>query len=100
MTQYGDSGSPFNGGAPGTLVTPGQYALDWVRALGGDIALDANGTGIVVTLGVPWPNELQALVGVWQSSIIAAIQGKVYPPDALTCPRFGFGTVVGLPFTA
>jgi hypothetical protein len=86
-------------------VSPGQYALDWVTSLGGSLAADAHGTGLVCTmptgadgLPVPMPQELAAMVGIWQQSILAAIQGKVWPPNALLCPQFGFGTVAGLPF--
>jgi hypothetical protein len=100
-----DSGAPFNGGTPGALVSPGQYALDWVTSLGGTLTADAAGTGIVCTmptgpdgLPVPLPQELASMIAIWQQSILAATQGKVWPPNALTYPCFGFGTVTGLPF--
>jgi hypothetical protein len=83
----------FNGGTPGAIVSPGRYALDWLQSLGGTAALDAAGTGLVITMPVgpdglptPWPQELQALVQNYRNSLMAAIQGKVYPPGSDQLP--------------
>lgn len=91
----GESQTTF--GTPGTYVSPGQYALDWIRFLGGDatspdgvsllttMPLDANGTP------VQWPQELQCLIVNWQQSILAALTGKVYPPGSDRPPPAGCG---------
>jgi hypothetical protein len=88
--QFEPNGAPdgmFNGGTPGTQVTRGQYALDWIRALGGDVVLSNNNTTMTVVMPfqpdntpTPLPAELQTLVTNSRESIIAAVQGKQYPP--------------------
>lgn len=86
----GPSGGPFNGGTPGTYVSPGQYTLDWITSLGGTASLDSHGTGLVLTMPigsdgvtrVPFPQELQCLIIDYQQSLLAAIQGKVWPPGS------------------
>ena len=75
-------------GTPGSTVSPGQYALDWVEFLGGSIV--ANGSQLQVEMpidpgtGVPVqiPTELQALLQSNPQSILAAINGIVYPPGS------------------
>lgn len=77
----------FNGGTPGLRVTKGQYALDWIRALGGDVILSNNFTTMTVTMPfqpdntpTPLPAELQALISNARESIIGAVRGVQYPP--------------------
>jgi hypothetical protein len=93
----GESQTTF--GTPGTYVSPGKYALDWINFLGGTattpdgislqltMPLDANGTP------VGWPQELQCLIINWRVSIVAAINGVVYPPGSDKPPPFGLGFI-------
>jgi hypothetical protein len=84
-------------GTPGTYVSPGQYALDWITFLGGT-ATTPDGISLELTMpldasGVPvgWPQELQCLIVNWRLSLLAAIDGKVYPPGSDQPPPAGWG---------
>ena len=76
------NGQQWNGGNPGELVTPGQFAMDWLEALGGLFTLVNNAQGFTYTLpdGVVIPQDLAAMLINYRQSIIAALQGKQYPP--------------------
>ena len=84
-----NGGPPY--GQPGHIVTAGQYALDWITALGGTVTLSNNDTTIdpiampLDTNGIPvaMPARLTALVNNNRESLIAAVRGKVWPP---LCP--------------
>lgn len=76
----------FNGGTPGTTVSAGQYALDWLRSLGGSASVSADGATLYITMPfladntpTPIPQELAAMITVYRHSMIAAVAGKVYP---------------------
>jgi hypothetical protein len=90
----GESQTTF--GTPGTYVSPGQYALDWITFLGGT-ATTPDGIQLRLTMpiqaGIPvqWPQELQCLIANWRLSLVAAIQGKVYPPGSDQPPPYGCG---------
>jgi hypothetical protein len=81
------NGQIFNGGTVGQLVTAGQYALDWIVALGGEVVLSNNFTTMNVVMPfqpdntpTPIPQGLQALIQNDRESIIAAVRGVAYPP--------------------
>jgi hypothetical protein len=73
--------------ASGLPITHGQYALEWVRALGGDVVLSNNFTTMTVTMPflpdgstTPLPSELQSMLTDYRQSIIGAVRGVQYPP--------------------
>lgn len=85
----------FNGGTQGARVTAGQYALDWIRSLGGDVTLSNNNTTMTVVMPktpddtpAQMHPELQAMLTVYRESVIAAVQGVAYPPlpNPASCP--------------
>lgn len=78
----------FNGGAAGTMVSPGQYTLDWLRALGGN-ASSPDGFSLKITMPfqpdgtpAPMPDDLAAKLVVYRNSVLAALNGIVYPPNS------------------
>jgi hypothetical protein len=95
------NGNIYNGGPtygnPGHIVTPGQYALDWITSLGGSFTLSNNNTTINAVMpidpvtGAPdaVPAHLQSLICSARQSIIAAILGKQYPPIPPCLPGNG-----------
>jgi hypothetical protein len=95
------NGQIYNGGPPfgecGHIVTIGQYALDWITALGGSVTL-GNQNKTIQSINMPLdpsgvpvalPQGLVALTttDVQRQSLIAAVQGKVWPP--LPCDTTG-----------
>jgi hypothetical protein len=88
-------GQMYNGGTPGAMVSVGQYVVDWLQALGGIFVLIDNAQGFTYTMpldgtGIPVaiPQALASLLIEDRQSVIAALQGKVYPPlpVARCCP--------------
>lgn len=79
----------FNGGTAGTTVSRGQYALDWIRSLGGDVTVSADGATPTVHMPflpdntpTPIPDDLAAMLVSYRESVIAAVAGKVWPPGS------------------
>lgn len=80
-------GQMFNGGTVGQRVTEGQFALDWIVALGGSVELSNNFTTMNVVMPfqadntpTPLPQDLQAMINNNRESIIGAVRGIAYPP--------------------
>lgn len=82
------NGQQWNGGNPGELVTAGQFAVDWLQALGGVFTLTDLNQGFTYTMPldgtglqpVAIPQDLAAMLINYRQSIIAALQGVNYPP--------------------
>ncbi len=88
-----NGGNMFNGGTAGQRVTAGQYALDWIHAIGGEVVLSNNYTTMNVTMPfqadnspTPIPQGLAALIQNDRESLIAAKRGVAYPPLPPTSP--------------
>lgn len=87
------NGQQFNGGTPGELVTPGQFAVDWLTALGGTFTLVNQNQGFTYSMPldgtglqpVAIPQDLAAMLVQYRQSIIAALQGIEYPPLPPVC---------------
>lgn len=85
--QYVANFTVFNGGTPGTRVTAGQYALDWLTSLGGSAVLTNNNTTFNIVMPfladgtpAPIPDALNALLQNVRQSFIGALRGVQYPP--------------------
>lgn len=81
-------GQQWNGGNPGALVTAGQFAMDWLQALGGVFTLTNQNQGFTYTMPldgtglqpVAIPQDLATMLINYRESVLAALQGVNYPP--------------------